>query len=104
MRDVTELALMPDTLPWELDHTVTDEQGASAIVDQDRCAIAFMSDDGLTEEEAEAIINARGRLMAASPQLYQALLQLFLTVQNDVPFEIAAQVRDALTAAGGADE
>ncbi|UTC28273.1 hypothetical protein GURKE_02420 [Brevundimonas phage vB_BpoS-Gurke] len=104
MRDVTELALMSDTLPWELDHTITDEQGASAIVDQHRCAVAFMSDDGLTEDESEEIIDARGRLMAAAPQLYQALLQLFLTVQTDVPFEIAAQARDALTAAGGADE
>lgn len=104
MRDITELPLMDDTLPWELDHTITDEHGASAIVDQHRCAIAFMSDDGLTEDEAEAIIDARGRMMAASPQLYQALLHLFLATQTDVPAELSYMVRAALEAAGGAEE
>lgn len=104
MRDISELALMPDTLPWELDHTITDEHGASAIVDQHRCAIAFMSDDGLTEDEAAAIIDARGRLMAASPQLYAALFKLLQAAQGHVPFEIAAEASDALEAAGGAEE
>lgn len=68
-----EPAIHPDTLPWGFDPTVTDEEGMPAIVDQDRVVVAFLSDDGLPEDGSDEIMEERGRLMAAAPELFAAL-------------------------------
>lgn len=68
-----EDALHPDTLPWEFDHSISDEDGNSAIVDADRVVVCFMSDDGLDDTSADEIIEERGRLMAAAPEMAVAL-------------------------------
>ncbi|USN14812.1 hypothetical protein PAPPERLAPAPP_04430 [Brevundimonas phage vB_BpoS-Papperlapapp] len=69
-------AIYPETLPWELDHTVTDEHNNSAVVDEHRVVICFMSDDGLTDDERDDIIDARGRMIAAAPEMAMALLAI----------------------------
>lgn len=92
-----------ETLPWALDHTITDEHNNSAIVDEHRVVVAFMSDDGLDENDADEIIDARGRLMAAAPEMVQALL-LLVASGVTLPVEIAEKVEAALDKACGRDE
>lgn len=67
--------LHPDTLPWEFNPSISDEQGNSAIVDSQNCVVAFMSDDGLDEGESEDIVDLRAKLLAASPDLVAALMR-----------------------------
>lgn len=71
--DMAGDALHPDTLPWEFDQSISDEHGNSAIVDAQKVVVAFMSDDGLDDEEADGIITDRALIMAASPELAVAL-------------------------------
>lgn len=91
-----------ETLPWTLDHGVTDEHNNSAIVDEHRVVVAFMSDDGLGEEDANEIIDARGRLMAAAPEMVQALL-LIVSSGVSLPVEITEKVEASLDKVYGRD-
>ena len=94
--------IYPETLPWELDHGVTDEHGNSAIVDQHKVVVAFMSDDGLEEDDADDIIDARGQIMAAAPEMYRALAAL--AEENVVlPGAVSFLVSAALNKANGVD-
>lgn len=88
-------AIYPETLEWELDHTVTDEHHNSAVVDQHRVVVCFMSDDGLTEEEADDIIDARGRMIAAAPEMAMALLAVVASGVA-LPVAVAEAVEKAL--------
>lgn len=68
---------------WECTGTVVDHLGNWAVTETTsgrRCAVAFMSDDGITDDEMEA----NARLIAAAPDLLAALEEL-VDWQNGPP-------------------
>lgn len=95
-------AIYAETLPWDFDHTVTDEHNNSAVVDQHRVVICFMSDDGLTEDEAADIIDARGRMVAAAPEMTMALLAIVASGVA-LPVAVTEAVEKALDKVRGDD-
>lgn len=96
-------AIYPESLEWEYDPTVTDEHHNSAVVDQHRVVVCFMSDDGLTGEEADDIIDARGRLIAAAPEMVKALLAVVASGAA-LPVAVSEAVEQALDKAHGDDD
>lgn len=88
--------IYPDTLPWVLDDSVTDEYGNSAIVDEHRVVVAFMSDDGLEVDGANEIMDARGCLMAAAPELYEALCSIVRRGKDVLPADLIEEAQEAL--------